>query len=54
MSNMFERTKKFCDSFLSLGLPGFDIAIYHKGECVFRHWNGYSDLENKVEMNGKE
>lgn len=51
---MFERTKAFCDSFLPLGLPGFDLAIYHKGECVLRYANGYSDLENKVKMSGNE
>ena len=51
---MFERTKAFCDSFLPLGLPGFDLAIYHKGECVLRYANGYSDLENKVKMAGNE
>ena len=51
---MFERTKAFCDSFLDLGLPGFDLAVYHKGKCVLRHMNGYSDLENKTEMSGNE
>lgn len=51
---MFENIKKFCDSFLELGVPGFDLAVYKDGECVLRHMNGYSDLENKVKMNGKE
>ncbi len=51
---MFENLKKFCDSFLDLGVPGFDLAVYKDGECVLRHMNGYSDLENKVEINGKE
>ena len=51
---MFERTKAFCDSFLELGLPGFDLAIMHKGECVLRYMNGYSDLENKIKINGSE
>lgn len=51
---MFEKTKEFCDSFLELGLPGFDLAVYKGGECILRHINGYSDLENKVKMNGKE
>ena len=50
---MFENLKKFCDSFLEV-IPGFDIVVYHDGKCVFRHWNGYSDLENKIPMNGKE
>ncbi len=51
---MFTKTKAFCDSFLDRGLPGFDLAVYHDGKCVFRYMNGYSDLENKVKMNGNE
>lgn len=51
---MFERTKAFCDSLLSLGLPGFDLVIYHKGNCVLRYRNGYSDLENKIKVSGDE
>ena len=51
---MFENTKKFCDSFLTLGVPGVDLAVYKDGECILRYMNGYSDLENKVKMSGKE
>ncbi len=51
---MFETTKKFCDSFLEMGLPGFDLVVYKGGECILRHMNGYSDLENKVKMQGNE
>ncbi len=51
---MFEKTKAFCDSFLELGVPGFDFAVYQDGKCILRHINGYSDLENKVKMNGTE
>lgn len=51
---MLEKTKKFCDSFLDLGLPGFDLAVYKDGNCILRHMNGYRDYENKVKMNGKE
>ena len=50
---MFEKLKEFCDSFLTV-VPGFDIAVYHDGNCVLRYMNGYSDLENKIPMNGKE
>ena len=52
--SMFENIKKFCDSLLELGIPGFDLAIYHHGECILRYMNGYSDLENKIKMNGTE
>ena len=51
---MFEKLKKFCDSFLEFGVPGFDLAVYKDGECVLRHMNGYSDLENMVKISGKE
>jgi len=51
---MLEKTKKFCDTFLSMGIPGFDLAVYKDGECILRYINGYSDLENKIPMNGKE
>ena len=51
---MFENLKSFCDSFIGMGLPGFDLAVYKDGECVLRHMNGYSDIENNVKMNGKE
>ena len=51
---MLEKTKKFCDSFLDLGLPGFDLAVYKDGNCILRHMNGYRDYENNVKMNGKE
>lgn len=51
---MFEKTKKFCDSFLSMGVPGFDLSIYKGGECILRHMGGYSDLENEIPMQGNE
>lgn len=51
---MFEKTKRFCDSFLEMGLPGFDLAVFKNGKCILRYMNGYSDLENKVRINGQE
>lgn len=51
---MFEHTKQFCDSFLAMGVPGFDLIVYKSGECILRYMNGYSDLEHKIKMNGKE
>lgn len=48
------KTKALFDSFLEMGVPGFDISVYHKGEEIFRHRGGYSDLENKVAVNGRE
>ena len=51
---MFQRTVDFLDSFLKMGLPGYDFCVYKDGEVLFRHWGGYSDLENQIPMNGKE
>ncbi len=51
---MLEKTKKFCDLFLPLGVPGFDLAVYKNGECILRYMNGYSDIENKIKMQGNE
>lgn len=51
---MFENTKALCDSFLELGIPGFDLAVYHKGQCVLRHWGGVSDRKNQTPITGNE
>ena len=51
---MFERTIKFCDSFLDKNVPGFDLAIYKSGSCILRHTAGYRDFENKIPMRGDE
>ena len=51
---MFSQTRKFCDSFLEAGIPGFDLAVYKDGKSVVRHWAGYSDLENKIQIDGTE
>jgi len=51
---MFEKTRQFCDSFLNLGMPGFDLAVYQSGKCVLRYQGGYSDRENEIAMNGRE
>ena len=51
---MFEKIKGFCDSFLEMGVPGFDLAVFKGGECILRHMNGYSDIENKIKVTGEE
>ena len=51
---MFEKLSRFCDLFLEMGVPGYDLLIYRDGKEVFRRYNGYSDLENKIPMNGTE
>ena len=51
---MFENLTAKLDSFIQMGIPGNDCMVYKKGECVYRRYNGYSDRENKISMNGKE
>lgn len=51
---MFEKTKALCDSFLAMGVPGFDLMVCKDGECVLRYMNGYSDREKKTPMKGDE
>lgn len=51
---MFEQTKALCQSFLDMGVPFFDLAVYQNGECIFRHMDGYTDLENKIAVKGNE
>lgn len=51
---MFEQTIQMMDSFLEMGIPGYDCIVYKDGKEVFRHMNGYSDFENKVPVKGTE
>ncbi len=51
---MFEKTKALCDSFLDMGIPGFDLMVCRDGQCVLRYMGGYSDRENQIPMQGNE
>ena len=51
---MFEKTIKLLDSFIEMGVPGFDCIVLKDGEPIFRRTKGFSNLEAKVQMNGKE
>lgn len=51
---MFEQTKQLCDSFLKMGIPGFDLMVMKDGECVLRYVKGYADPDTKAPMTGKE
>lgn len=51
---MFENIKRICDICLESGLHGYDLAIYKDGKCIYRKFDGLSDVENKISMNGKE
>ena len=51
---MFEKLTELLDGFVGHGTPGCDLAIYHKGRCVYRYFPGFSDEENNIPMNGRE
>ncbi len=51
---MFEQTKAMCDAFLSLGIPSFDLVVYHNGQCALRYMGGYANPEMKIPLTGKE
>ena len=51
---MFEKLIQFCDSFLPMGLPGYDLAVYKEGKCILRHMNGYNNIDKQTKMNGTE
>ncbi len=51
---MFEQTKRLCQKFLDMGIPGFDLIVYKDGQCVLRHMGGYADPDKKIPVNGKE
>lgn len=35
-------------------IPGNSVSVYHHGKEIFKYSAGYSDLENKIPMNGSE
>ena len=51
---MFAKLTAFLDSYLVGGAPGYDLIIYHDGKPLFRHQNGYADVENQVPVRGDE
>ncbi len=51
---MEKQLTEFLDSFLKMGVPGYDCIVYKNGKCIYRHQNGYADLEKKTPVSGKE
>ena len=51
---MFEQTRALCDTFLEMGVPGFDLTVLHRGQCVLRLLGGHSDAEGKRPVSGQE
>ncbi len=50
----FKLMKDFMDYLTECKVPGNSIVIYHKHKEVYRYSAGYSDLENKIKMQGDE
>lgn len=51
---MFKELTKFMDSFLKMGIPFYDYIVMKDGKCVYRHANGFTDINNKTEVAGNE
>ena len=51
---MMTKIKELYDTFLNMGVPGCDLAVYKDGVCVLRHMAGYSDLEHRIPVKGDE
>ncbi len=51
---MFENLELATDRLIAEGIPGNDVIVYKDGNEVFRSFKGFSDIENKIPMNGKE
>ena len=51
---MFTELTNFMDSFLEMGIPFYDCIVMKDGKCVYRHSNGYTDINKKTEVTGKE
>lgn len=50
----FKYMKNLMDSLTDWIIPGNSVVIYKDGEKVYEYSSGYSDLENKIKMTGKE
>lgn len=51
---MFKEVTEFLDKMIELGVPGTDCIVYKSGKEVYRHMNGYSNLEEKIPVTGNE
>lgn len=50
----FKYMKNLMDSLTDWIIPGNSVVIYKDGEKVYEYSSGYSDLDNKIKMTGKE
>ena len=50
----FRKLTEKLESFLKMGIPFYDCIIMKDGRCVYRHANGYTDINKKISVTGKE
>lgn len=50
----FENLKNFMDSLTTWRIPGNSIVVYKGGKRFFTYSSGYSNLEEKIKMDGTE
>ena len=50
----FENLKSFMNDLTEWRIPGNSVVVYKDNEKVFEYSSGFSDVENKIKMNGSE
>ena len=50
----FQTLTDTLDSYLNMGIPFYDCIVMKDGKCVYRHWNGFTDLTNRTPVTGRE
>ena len=40
----FDKITEYLDSILDRGIPSYDCIIYREHEMLYRHMNGFSDI----------
>lgn len=50
---MFTELTKLMDGFFEMGIPFYDCIVMKDGKCVYRHANGYTDINKKNGGDGK-
>ena len=53
-NDMLSNLQKLLDSYIEMGIPGYDATVYQGGRCIWRRQEGYADLERRIPMRGNE
>ena len=51
---MFDNLTQVFDSYLAMGVPGYDVTLCHRGKCIYRRQAGYADVERRILVRGDE